>query len=268
MAALTFSLMDSPLASEGGLSREDTEGYRLEVAEQGVGYARLYLTDNRTDTAVEVMMGTHDALVRRGIRLPKINMEDRYKKSRDSHVIYLAFDRRFHLAYAVEYRADSRFAAEVYELNAAGHRVSLCSYDPFVRTSNPCLSSFLGEADVGLLTPDVVELKRNTRAGGLVATGRCTDLLYPFKACRRIRLSYRLARLIAWLNIPVTLGLTVLLSYLNLGGLMTAATVVLWQMLLLGGVILVDLLCVNRDKLGLTQNRQAPDPSRTTSDSD
>jgi hypothetical protein len=268
LAALTFRLMESPMTSEGELSREDTEGHRLEVAEQGVGYARFYLTDNHTDTAVEVMMGTHDALVRRGIRLPKINMEERYKKSRDSHVIYLAFDRRFHLAYAVEYRVGSRFVADVYELNAAGHRVSLCSYDPFVRKENPCLASFFEEVNVGLLTPDVVELKRGTRAGGLMATGRSADLLYPFTACRRIRLSYRLAHLMAWLNIPLSLGLTVLLCHLGLGGILTAATVVLWQMLLTGGVILMDLLTVNRDKLGLSPSLPPLASSQTKSSND
>ena len=257
LAALTFRLMESPMASEGDDAHMDTDGYRLEAAEQEAGYARFYLTDNRNGTAVEVMMGTHDALVRRGIRLPKINMEERYKKSRDSHVIYLAFDRRFHLAYSVEYRVGNRFTSDVCELNAAGHRVSLCSYDPFVRKENSCLASFFEEVNVGLLTPDVVELKRKSRAGGLVATGKSPDLLYPFAACRRIRLSYRFAQLIAWLNIPLSLGISMLLCYLGLGGILTAATAVLWQILAVAAVILMDLLTVNRDKLGLSP-RTAP----------
>ena len=258
LADLTFRLMDSPMKNQDETSREDGNGHRLEVAEQGEGYARFYLADDATQTAVEVLMGTHDALVRKGIRLPKINMEERYKKSRDSHVIYLAFDRRFHLAYAVEYRVSNRFLRASRELTAAGHSVSICAYDPFVRKDNPGLTRFFESEPVALVTPTAVEQKRNTRAGGLLATGRSLDLLYPFTACRRICSTYRLAQLIAWLNIPVTLGITVLLCALGLGGILTAAAVTLWQMLLVGGVILLDLLTVNRDRLGLSPHPTTP----------
>ena len=260
LAALTFRLMNCPLSTEPDMTVKSAAGYRLELAEQDTGYARFYLTDDNTRTSVEVMMGTHEALVRRGIRLPKANMEERYKKSRDSHVLYLAFDRRFHLAYAVEYRPDGSFLRAFDRLKELGCSASVTSYDPMVSGRTLSLGTPVTEHPEALVTPSVIELERKTRAGGLVATERSLDLLYPYTACRRIRASYRISLLISWLAIPVSLGLVGLACWLGAGALLTAATVTLWQMLVTGAVVLTDLLSVNRKSLYLL-----PDPPKKSS---
>ena len=102
-AAVVFRMLHMPLGAEPVLGDASSDGYRIRVAEHEDRFLRLYLTHVETGVTTEIMMGTHGVLTRRGVRLPKINMEQRYKKNEKCHVVYLAFDRCFHLAYAAEY---------------------------------------------------------------------------------------------------------------------------------------------------------------------
>ena len=120
-----------------------------------------------------------------------------------------------------------------------------------VETTTGGLKEFCEQEGVELLTPPVMEIPRRTRAGGLMATENSLDLIYPFTACRRMRKSYGWAQLIAWLTIPLSLGATVLFCALGIGGILTAAAVTLWQMLITGIAVTVALVNVNRKQLYL-----------------
>jgi hypothetical protein len=231
LADTVFRLLDSPLAVEpairdGGLAR-----YRIDVTDQGEEYICLSLFDPETEQSLEITAGSHTALTRRGIRLPKIAMEFDYKKSEDSHVLYLAFNRRFHLAYAAEYRVGSTFAHVAESLAALGVGVSLISFDPMVDPDMKDILHLRRHTVVDIVRPAMREPVRRSRSSGMIATGRGLDLLYPYAACYRMREVYRWSHLFGWLGLLLGFGITVLAVLLGRGDLLSSALVVLWQML-------------------------------------
>ena len=246
MADATFRLLGNALAVEPVLRDGDIDHFRIEISETDEQYLRLYLVDTEKNSTTEIMMGSHSALTRRGIRLPKISMEQRYKKSEGSHVLYLAFNRRFHLAYALEYRVSHAFANAALELTAMGCRVALASYDPMVSRDTACIARLRKTIPVEILRPVGFESVRRSRSGALIATGRSTDLVLPLHACRAMGRAYRRASLLQWLSLPVGLALVVLAVCLGSVGLLTSATVALWQILLSGVTIWVALASVKR----------------------
>jgi hypothetical protein len=231
LADVLFLLLDTPLAVEPILKGRTLSHYRIDVLEQGEEFIRLHLIDRESEQAIEVMAGAHDAMTRRGIRLPKKNMEMRYKKTDDSHVLYVAFNRRFHLAYSAEYRVGSTFAHVTKSLAALGHGVSLASFDPLLDPDMKEILHLRPYTTVEVLRPTVHEAAKSSRSSRLLATGRSLDLLYPFAACHCMKRSYRLAHLLCWMAVPVSLCMTLAAVLIGREWLLSSAYVVLWQML-------------------------------------
>ena len=230
-ADIVFRLLDTPLGVESSLRNQEYDGYRIEIAETAEQYVRLYLTDTSSDSATEIMLGSHDALARRGIRLPKINMESRYKKSENSHVIYLAFNRCFHLAYAAEYRVGRTFAKVSSVLTELGHGVALLSYDPMVVQDMEGITMLRKRNGVKLIRPTAYEPIYTTRSSGLIATGRSLDILRPLIACHNMRRAYRNGHMITWLLMAIGAILSVVTVVVGESSLLTSATVAAWQIL-------------------------------------
>ena len=231
MADWIFRMLNTPLAVEPAVRDGSMEDYRIDIAEVHENYMRLYLTDCLRDTTTEVMMGSHEALARCGIRLPKISMEQRYKKSEGSHVLYMAFNRSFHLAYAVEYRVGRTFAHVAMALAEKGYKVSISAYDPMVNPDMDGINRLRKYGPLEVLRPEEYEPIRKVRSGGLVATGRSMDLIQPLFACHDMKRAYRLAHLVSWLSIPVALGLSALAICLGSESFLFSGTATVWQIL-------------------------------------
>ena len=226
-----FRLLNTPLAVEPVLRGDSLDSYRVDVTEQSEGCIRLHLTERETDRAIEVLAGTHDALAKRGIRLPKRTMEESYKNSPESHVMYLAFNGHFHMAYAAEYRVGSSFEQVAEALKALNCGVSVAGFDPMVDPDMKDLLYLRRHTEVDVVRPAAHEAIRRTRSSGLVATNRATDLLYPFAATRRMRRIYRLSHLLCWLGVAVSFAMAALSVSLGQGGLLSSASVLLCQLL-------------------------------------
>ncbi len=252
LAAYLLLSVHSPLAEGMPVAGYDPNAIFVEVAERADHYIRFYLTDDRRPDlgTVEMILGSHEALVRRGIRLPKISMERVYKKSEDSEVVYLAIDRKFRLAFAAEYRVRRSFATTLEALRALGHTVSVQSYDPLVT------QALLGDPaaeGIRLLAPPHLEGERLSRASGVVATGRPSDLVYPIAACHGMRKAYRIAACLAWSSVGVGVLVPVISMLLGEFTILSSATVMLWQVLTALSAVLVSLITVNRRTLRMTR---------------
>ena len=230
-ADVVFRLLDTPLGVEPSLRNSEIDGYRIEIAETDEQYIRLYLTDILSHGITEIMMGSHEALTRRGVRLPKISMEARYKKSENSHVIYLAFNRCFHLAYAAEYRVGRTFAKVSAALTELGHEVSLTSYDPMVSPDMEGIALLRKRNRVKLIRPSAYEPIYKTRSSGLIATGRSLDILRPLIACHKMKCAYRRGHAAAWALLTTGAALSIFAVCVGGGALLTSAAVVAWQII-------------------------------------
>jgi len=231
MADVVFRFLNTPLATDPLLREASLDNYRIEIAEAIEQYMRLYLVDTERGDATEIMMGSHSALTRRGIRLPKINMEQKYKKSKGSHVLYLAFNRNFRLAYAVEYRVGRTFARTVASLNHMGYRVSISSFDPLVNPDIEGISRLRKKSPLNILRPSVYEPIHKSRSSGLIATGRSLDILYPLNGCRAMLRAYRRSHLFSWLALLATIGIAIATVCFGESRLQISAGVALGQLL-------------------------------------
>ena len=270
-ADMVFRLLDTPLGVEPSLRNRGTDGYRIEIAETGEQYVRLYLTESPSQATTEIMMGSHDALARRGIRLPKINMESRYKKSENSHVIYIAFNRCFHLAYAAEYRVGRTFAKVSSALTDLGHEVALSSYDPMVSEDMEGITLLRKRNRVKLIRPAVYEPIYNTRSGGLIATGRSLDILRPLVACHNMKRAYRRGLVLTWALLALGSVLTVLTVCAGGEALLISAAVFAWQIFSALAVAVATVLSVSRKALSQANEkpgRPNADTSAPASESD
>ena len=256
-ADIVFRLLDTPLGVETSLRNSEIDGYRIEIAETDEQYIRLYLKDTLSNGTTEIMMGSHDALTRRGVRLPKISMEARYKKTENSHVIYLAFNRCFHLAYAAEYRVGRTFAKVSSALTELGHEVSLASYDPMVSSDMEGIALLRKRNRVKLIRPSAYEPVYKTRSSGLIATGRSLDILRPLIACHKMECAYRRGHAVTWALLATGAALSILAVCAGGGTLLTSTAVVAWQILSIVVVTAMALSAVGKkafsqsnDKLG------------------
>lgn len=236
MADWIFRLLNTPLAVEPTIREGSHDDFRIEVAETQENYIRLYLTDHMRDKTTEVMMGSHEALTRNGIRLPKISMEQRYKKSAGSHVLYLAFNRSFHLAYAVEYRVGRTFAHVAMALSEMGYKVSISAYDPMIRADMEGIQRLRRFNSLEVVRPKNHESMRRVRSGGLIATGRSMDLLQPLSACRDMKRAYGRAHLMGWLSLLAGTGLSALAIVLGGEAFLISGLISVWQILLSAGM--------------------------------
>ena len=280
-AARLFRLLECPLWVESPLGEDAADGLCVEIAETEEGYVRLYLIEPEKGETAEIMMGFREPLARKGVRLPKASMERVYKKTEESQVIYLAFDRRFRIAYAVEYRVGQTFARAVEKLASLGDTAALVTYDPL---TNPMLlkqEPFQKLPAVELLRPDYVEPVRDARSGGVIATGRSLDLLYPYAACHRMRRVYRLFHLVSWLTIAAATALSLLTVLVGRADILSSAAVTVWQILLAAFTAIMSLTALSRESLFLLRNpgntvhgrikdtpEQAPETNDTNTDTD
>ena len=254
-AACLFRLMECPLWKESPLGDDLIEGLCVEVAETEEGYVRLFLIDLEGGETNEVMMGTRDALTRRGVRLPKASMESVYKRTEQSRVVYLAFDGAFRIAYAVEYRLGSTFARAAEKLATMGDAAAIVTYDPLVGKELLQVERLEHCPPVEVLRPAYAESVRRSCSAATVATGRSLDLLYPYAACRRMRRVYRLSHLVSWLTLLAAAGLALLSVYLDSDMILSSAAVTAWQILLTVLSVVICLTTVKKKTIFLS-----PDP--------
>ena len=261
-AACLFRLLECPLWNESPLGDDLDPSLCVEVAETEEEYVRLFLIDLERGETNEVSMGSREALTRRGIRLPKASMESVYKRSDKSHVIYLAFDGTFRMAYAVEYRLGTTFARAVEKLSSMGDTAALITYDPFVGQTLLRVDRLKDCSPAAVLRPAYIESPRKSCSAGVVATGRGLDLLYPYAACRRMRRAYRLSHLVGWLTLPVSVGLSLLTVFMGHHMALSGAAVIAIQILLAATSAVISLTQVTKKNLFLTSD--TPRPSRPT----
>ena len=257
-AAYLFRLLECPLWKESPLGDDLAEGLCVEVAETEEGYVRLFLIDLEGGETNEVMMGTRESLTRRGVRLPKASMEQIYKKTEESHVVYLAFDGTFRIAYAVEYRPGYTFAEAVRALATMGDTAALVTYDPLVGDGLLQVERLKDSPKVEILRPTYVESVRKTCSSGVIATGRSLDLLYPYTACRRMKRVYRLAHLTGWLTILAATGLSLAAVLTGHSDLLSSSAVTAWQILLAIASTVISLSVITRKSLFLPYDPQKP----------
>ena len=270
-AACLFRLLECPLWKESPLGDDLAEGLCVEVAETEEGYVRLFLIDLEGGETNEVMMGTRDALTRRGVRLPKASMEAAYKRTEESRVVYLAFDGAFRIAYAVEYRLGSTFARAVEKLAAMGDTAAIVTYDPLVDEELLQVERLERCPPAEVLRPAYAEAPRKACSAAAVATGRSLDLLYPYAACRRMRRVYRLSHLISWLTLLAATGLSLSSVYLDGDMILSSAAVTAWQILLTVLSVTLCLLTVKKKTLFIPSDTKggkdsAQAPSRRGAD--
>jgi hypothetical protein len=261
-AACLFRLLECPLWNESPLGDDLNPSLCVEVAETEEEYVRLFLIDLEGGETNEVKMGSREALTRRGIRLPKASMESVYKRSDKSHVIYLAFDGTFRMAYAVEYRLGTTFARAVEKLASLGDTAALITYDPFVGQTLLRVDRLKDCPPAAVLRPAYIESPRKSCSAGVVATGRGLDLLYPYAACRRMRRAYRLSHLVGWLTLPVSVGLSLLTVFMGHHMALSGAAVIAIQILLAATSAVISLTQVTKKNLFLTSD--TPRPSKPT----
>ena len=260
LAAAVFEAIASPMADRSPVQDISTDGIRAEIAERGDQYVKLTLIDDRSRAATEVMLGTHAALIRRGIRLPKVSMERVYRKTENSRVLYLAFDGHFAMAYAAEYRATRLFSLTVAELAQMGYSVAVMTYDPLV-TPDLFETESTVKHPITLLQPDYLETARASRSGGLIATGQSTDLLYPLVVCHQMDESYRSGHLAAWLTLAVGSILSILSAFfLESSIALSTGILLIWQILALVPPILLAYLPRRHSTLLQTTGQR---PSKT-----
>lgn len=214
MAHKLFALLDCPLAGAGEPPRrEELAELRIELAERGEGFLRLYLTDRRNEGSVEVHLGTYEALTPRGIHLPDRSQESTYRKTPNAQILYVAFDRRFRLVCACEYGIDPLFERFETELDRIGCRMTVLSHDPLIERS-PLFTD--EDAPVReLYRPARYSQLYAARSGGMISVHEGLGVLKAYIACRRIRRANTIGQLFGWLWTIILGGLAVASSVLG-----------------------------------------------------
>lgn len=208
MAHKLFALLDCPLEGVGEPPRrEELEDLRIELAERGEEFLRLYLTDRRSGGSVEVHLGTYETLTPRGIHLPDRSLESTYRKTPNSQILYVAFDRHFRLVCACEYGIDPLFGRLEKELARMGCRVTILSYDPLVERT-PLFAE--GEDSAReLYRPARYSQLYAARSGGMISVYEGVGVLKAYIACRRISRANAIGQLLGWLWLVILGGLAV-----------------------------------------------------------
>jgi hypothetical protein len=112
--------------------------------------------------------------------------------------------------------------------------------------------------------PAYAESVRESLSGGVVATGRSTDLLYTYAACRRMRKAYRLSHVFTWCAILGALILSLLTVFTGSSTVLTPAVVTVWQILLTALSVAVSLTNVNRKSLFLSADGKKSDQEKSS----
>ena len=225
----------------------------MEIAESDTSCLRLYMMDKTRDMACEILLGTHEALTRHGIKLPSKSKETSYKRTEDSRVLYMAFDRKFRVAYAAKYVPKRSFAQAIAALGSAGYILSVISYDPLVTKD---LLAPLATAEMPrmeIYRPSYVEEERESRSGMILATGRAVDVTYPILACRRMKNIAKWSARMSWIALlTTTVGLSLCLGL----GIMTHVGALLlwpWHLLWTGATYLMIRCNIRHRHLRMTE---------------
>ena len=256
MANRLFHLLDIPLAVDLPLeddgSPEALAHLHVEIAESDVHYMKVYLVDDDpvAPGTTEIVMGSHDALSRRGIRLPKRAMESVYRKSEDSHVLYLAFNGQFRIAYAAEYRVNKDFSDIAKRIDACGMRPVMTSYDPMLTSAMLMEPRFVSLGNLEVVRPDYTDVPDQCCASGVVSVHGGRDLVYPLIACRRMALCYRVSCVLAWLGYAAVCALSLSAVLTDRGDLLNTLWVSVAGILSTAVLTLVTWLFVRRPSVG------------------
>ncbi len=266
MANRLFRLLNSPLAvdlpfDEDG-SPEATACFHAEIAETGPHFMRVYLIDETPghEETLEVMLGSHEALNLRGIRLPRRTMEEAYRKSEDSHVLYLAFDGHFRIAYATEYRVNRRFRITMEALAACHARPVMVTYDPMLTDELLAEPRFAAIRGMEVVRPAHVEIPRSRVSSGLVATTDGQDLIHPLLGCRAMKTCYRAGLWLSVLGAVAAMGLSLAAILAGHDLWIHAASAVLLQVAMTALAVLATVLGIGKRKLGL--NPEKPEKTK------
>ncbi len=260
-----FHLLHSPLAVELPLeddgSSDALKYMHIEIAEQDTHYIRLFLINETPgeEETVEVMMGSHEALSRRGIRLPRRSMEESYRKSENSHVVYLAFDGNFRIGFATEYRVRREFQTVPEALTTCHATPVMTTYDPMLTSEMLASPRFDAIRHVKVVRPDYVDIPRRHVFSGVVAIDGEMALIHPLLACRRMETSCRLALALTWLGILLTIALALIAVVTGKGAYINPLSTLLLQLLLSLGAALVPLPVIRRKALFPTRKKSKKD---------
>ncbi len=258
LTAYLLRLLEMPGAEPTALS----ENVTVEIAERGEDYLRVYLikhpSDVKTETkavSTEVMLGSHEALVRRGIRLPKRALEETYASNPGARTLYLAFDRRFCRLVTRTYDTTS-----VIDINARlalrGDRLALAGYDPFVKTE---IFADLTQPPM-VVHPIVIDPVRTACTGGLIATRKSTDLVDVYEAACRIQYTYRMSHLVSWLWMALVAVAAVLILVGGISAVVSTATVLIAQLAASILLLIFTVLCMR--KKPIVMDNAAPSASK------
>ncbi len=258
LTACLLGLLEVPGAEPIALSEDVT----VEIAERGEDYLRVYLikhpSDVKTETkavSTEVMLGSHEALVRRGIRLPKRALEETYASNPGARTLYLAFDRRFCRLVTRTYDTTS-----VIDINARlalrGDRLALAGYDPFVKTE---IFANLTQPPM-VVHPIVIDPVRTACTGGLIATRKSTDLVDVYEAACRIQYTYRMSHLVSWLWMALVAVAAVLILVGGISAVVSTATVLIAQLAASILLLIFTVLCMR--KKPIVMDNAAPSASK------
>lgn len=249
MACKLFALMDCALAeAEISVSKEDLDSIRVDMAESGEQYIKLYMTDIHTSETVELTAGTHEALTRLGISLPSVHREATYRKTAQAQVMYLAFDRHFRMACAVEYKPQLAFLRAVEQLEKLGCHVSLITYDPLVSQAT-LKSTDSTQTSVHLIRARQCGELYGTLSSGLLSCAKGLDILRPYLACHKIKKAYTYGAFLSGATL-LCAGVTSILSFrMHMDSSIYPLFPLLWQGVSVLLSVVLTLLLVNAKTL-------------------
>ncbi len=229
LTSILYQLLEMP----GAENRPLPEGVYLEIAEREDDYLRVYLITPRTDArgreaqgAMEIMLGSYEALLRRGIRLPKPGGEHTYSGDPRERVLYMAYDRRFRRLSAATPVYD-RVTLAARRMDVTKDMLVISSYDPLLDVT----ALRKHAPSVTVVQPTYIELHHTTHSGAFVATEAASDLIDAYSAAYRMKRTYQIAQLLSWIWLPLVAGTIITAVFLGAGQLITTPTVALMQLL-------------------------------------
>ncbi len=258
LANRIFFLIRSPLAMEIPFEEDgspETLAYiHMEILEQEENCLKLALMDNTPgrEETVEVLIGSHDALTARGIRLPQKVKEQDYRRSENSHVVYLAFDGKFRIGYAAEYRVRADFATLRDALRISRCRPVLVTYDPMLTPAMLAEPRFAALGKMEVVRPTVVDVPRRACSSGVVTLDDGPALAHPLAACRKMKIAYRRAYLSAWLGMTATTALLLAAVIFKSVSWVSTLAIAGLQVLITALIGLIPLLLIRRKTLHLS----------------
>ncbi len=266
-----FHLLNMPMAIERPFeddgSADALAHLHAEIIEQDTHFLKVHLIDDDPagSAGIEVMMGSHEALARRGVRLPRRSMESAYRKSEDSHVLYLAFDGYFRIAYSAEYRPHEAFAATAEALRSLHAHPVMVTYDPMVTKDLLAAPRFAALRNMQLTRPNYVDIPRRHCSADVLATGGRRELVYPMAACRAMRRAYAVSHFLTWAGLAAVTVAALILILSGYGVWINVLTLFGVQVLLSAPAILPAFGIIRRETLLLAPPKRSSEKPESKS---